>query len=84
MIFRNLSRLLTRRVWFASTKLDFRKFSVLNMSHNDRKHFIIANSQPIVNLECKTAFEKLERDEKTYAHFYSKVNLIRHCVYDRD
>lgn len=43
------------------------------MSHNDRKHFIIPNSQPVVNLECKTAFDKLTEAEKLYAHHYSKV-----------
>lgn len=44
------------------------------MAHNDPKHFIIPNSQPIVNLECKAAFEKLTTNEKLYAHFYSKVH----------
>jgi dipeptidyl-peptidase III len=45
------------------------------MSHNDKKHFVIPNSQPIVNLECKNAFDKLEENEKKYAHFFSKVCL---------
>lgn len=54
------------------TKQIFFKQSI-RMSHNDRKHFIIPNSQPIVNLECKNAFDKLEENEKKYAHFFSKV-----------
>lgn len=52
----------------------FLKQSV-RMSHNDKKHFVIPNSQPIVNLECKNAFDKLEENEKKYAHFFSKVCL---------
>lgn len=55
-----------------------RKFSVnyaLKMGNDDRKHFIIPNTQPIVNLECKTAFDKLEEKEKKYAHHFSKVRV---------
>lgn len=44
------------------------------MSHNDPKHFVIPNSQPIVSLECSTAFGKLEKNEKLYAHHYSKAS----------
>lgn len=43
------------------------------MSHDDPKHFIIPNSQPIVNLECKAAFDKLTETEKKYAHYQSQV-----------
>lgn len=45
------------------------------MSHNDPKHFIIPNTQPVVVLECQAAFDKLTETEKLYAHFYSKVNF---------
>lgn len=45
------------------------------MSHNDPKHFVIPNSQPIVSLQCSSAFEKLEKQERLYAHHYSKVNI---------
>lgn len=45
------------------------------MAANDseRKHFILPNTTPIVNLECKPAFDKLEPNEKLYAHNFSKV-----------
>lgn len=54
------------------------KFNKLKMStsEGERKHFILPNSQPIVNLECKQAFDKLTSTEKFYSHYFSKVKNI--------
>lgn len=45
------------------------------MDNNERKQYILPNNQPIVNLECKVAFENLTEQEKKYSHWYSKVFL---------
>ena len=53
-----------------------RNYSV-KMSDSERKHFILPNSQPIVNLECMQAFQKLTETEKSYAHYFSKVSIAK-------
>lgn len=67
---RHLTKLFQRVNIVNRTKLKYHSA----MSNSERKHFILPNSQPIVNLECQKAFEKLTEKEKTYAHFFSKVN----------
>ncbi|CAO1439060.1 unnamed protein product [Diamesa serratosioi] len=43
------------------------------MDNSERKEYILPNSQPVVNLECKVAFDNLTELEKKYAHWFSKA-----------
>ena len=37
------------------------------------KDFVIPNDQPVVALDCRTAFDNLSREEKLYAHHLSQA-----------
>ena len=50
-----------------------RPFSV-KMSEVAVKDFVLPNEQPVVPLECATAFENLNANEKAYAHHLSKAS----------
>jgi hypothetical protein len=40
----------------------------------DLREFVLENTTPIVNLDCKQAFDKLSAKEKLYLHNYTKVS----------
>lgn len=41
---------------------------------DDNSLYTLPNSQPIVVLDCETAFNGLSKNEKLYAHYLSKVS----------
>lgn len=44
------------------------------MANSEKKNYVLENDQPVVALDCTSAFKNLSKNEKYYAHFLSRAS----------
>ncbi|XP_014228918.1 dipeptidyl peptidase 3 isoform X1 [Trichogramma pretiosum] len=58
----------------ANTTFTFSQYRTFAKMSDDISLYTLPNTQPIVQLDCSTAFEALTQKEKSYAHYLSQAS----------